>query len=73
MKRFAMLIMILFVLLLSACRNYVVDRPLNPGMTKEEVKQQWGDTGRKEFLIVEGEKVDFWYYNFGLSKHSWWP
>ena len=62
------IIAILFSLLLIGCRNYTKDRPLSPGMTTEEVRQSWGNGARKEFIVMEGRKIDFWYYNFGLSQ-----
>ena len=67
MRKSLFVIVIPIFMLLIGCRNYVRDRPLSPGMTKEQVSELWGGNARKEFTLKEGTRIDFWYYHLGVS------
>ena len=53
---------ILIVLSSYACRKPI--SYFQPGMTKEDVIQEWGDTPLKTFKILNGKTYEMWQYNF---------
>jgi hypothetical protein len=64
-------IIISLILLVIACSTRKPIGYFQPGMTKQDVVKEYGDTPIKTFRTVEGKTFEIWQYDFTHFRYGW--